>query len=442
MTGTWTQRSEQAANGVATALLAGDWDAVAMRQRVAYALGRSRTPRWVTKLVDQVLQAYPRPPRDRPRELARVLPQLPAWSVGLQSKQSIHVVRWSPTPTEMAPSRWPVRSLPDLGALARLLDLDSGELDWFTDNRHLERLVSEPLRHYRWTALPKRDGVRLVAAPKPRLKEIQRRLLHHVLNGIPLHPAAHGGVPGRSVGTALAPHAGAALVIRADLESFFAAIPVRRVYGLLRTAGYPEPVAYAIAGLCTTIVPRQVWQAIEIPADLERHYRLGKLLSTPHLPQGAPTSPALANLIAFTLDRRLAGLARAFDARYTRYVDDLTFSGGGHLRVGRSAFIEQLGLIANAEGFRLVDAKTVLLGSSGRQQLLGAVINDRPTLSRLERDALRALLHNCAVHGWRSQTRGRDNFAAHVLGRIGHVTGLDPAFGAKLRDSYDRIDWS
>ena len=442
MTVTSCRQREQAANGVATALLAGDWDAATMRLRVTEALGRGRTPRWVTTLIEQVLQAYPRPPSDRPRELARILQQLPAWSLGLASKRGIRVVHWSPVPTEMSPSHWPVCPLPDLGELARLLDLDSGELEWFADNRNLERLSSEPLGHYRWTVLPKRDGIRLLAAPKPRLKEIQRRLLRHVLNGIPLHPAAHGAVPGRSVGTALAPHAGAALVVRADLESFFAAIPVRRVYGLLRTAGYPEPVAYAITGLCSTVIPRRVWQAIEIPPDRERHYRLGKLLAVPHLPQGAPTSPALANLTAFTLDRRLAGLATAFGACYTRYVDDLTFSGGGRLRAGRSAFVEQLGLIANAEGFRLVDAKTVLLGSSGRQQLLGAVINDRPTVSRPERDALRALLHNCQVHGWRSQTRGRDNFAAHVLGRIGHVSGLDPVFGAKLRASYDRIDWS
>jgi hypothetical protein len=282
----------------------------------------------------------------------------------------------------------------------------------------------------------------LLAAPKPRLKEIHRRLLRHVLAPIALHPAAHGGVPGRSVASALAPHAGAQVVIRADLESFFAAIPARRVYGVLRSAGYPEVVAYTVTGLCTTVVPRAVWQAIGPPGDLDRHRRLGQSLAVPHLPQGAPTSPALANLVAFSLDRRLSGLARAFDAEYTRYVDDLTFSGSGRLRAGRSAFVEQLAAIAMDEGFRLVDAKTVVLGSAGRQQALGAVLNHHPTLSRPERDALRAVLHNCATHGWRSQARGRENFPAQLLGRIGHVTGLDPALGAKLRSRYDLIDWT
>ena len=265
------------------------------------------------------------------------------------------------------------------------------------------------------------------------MKEIQRRLLRHVLAPVPLHPLAHGGVPGRSVRTALTPHAGARVVIRADLEAFFTSITAPRIYGVLRTAGYPEAVAYTITGLCTTVVPRIGMEGVSVPEDFARHRRLGQLLAVPHLPQGAPTSPALANLVAFSLDRRLAGLARAFDARYTRYVDDLTFSGGGRLRNARSAFLDAVADIVRDEGFKLVEAKTVVLGSAGRQQLLGAVINDHPTLSRRERDALRALLHNCATLGWRSQSRGRERFAEHVLGRIGHVAGLDPVLGAKLR---------
>jgi RNA-directed DNA polymerase len=162
----------------------------------------------------------------------------------------------------------------------------------------------------------------------------------------------------------------------------------------------------------------------------------------PHLPQGAPTSPALANLVTFSLDRRLAGLAARFGATYTRYVDDLTFSGGPSLRNARSRFVAKVEEIVLDEGFRLNDAKTVVLGSAGRQALLGTVVNDHPTLPRPQRDALRALLHNCAVSGWRSQARGRENFADHVLGRIAWVNGLDPVLGARLRTRYDAIDWS
>ena len=320
--------------------------------------------------------------------------------------------------------------------------MDDGELAWFADLRSWERRCAAPLRHYRWWTMPKRGGVRLVAAPKPRLKEIQRRLLRHVIAPIATHPSGHGCIPGRSVRSALQPHVASTVVVRADLESFFASIAASRVAGVLRWAGLPDEVARTVTGLCTTVVPFEVWRSVPRPADRDAHFRLGRHLATPHLPVGAPTSPALANLVAFALDRRLNGLAAAFEGRYTRYVDDLIFSGGAGLRDGRARFARTLGEIVADEGFRLVPAKTVVLGAAGRQQLLGAVVNDHPTLPRRERDNLRALLHNCAVHGPVSQARGRANFRSHLLGRICAVAALDPPLGARLRAQFDTIDWA
>lgn len=411
------------ADGAAAALLAGDWTATAMRRRLHRALGLQRPGSWTRTLIEQVLELYRDRPADRPRELAAVLVRLPAWD---PRELPARIAHWYLVPTEMGPTRWPVLALPTVGDLARLLDIDAGELAWFADVRGLESTVSEPLRHYRWRRLPKGEGTRLVAAPKPRLKEIQRRLLRHVLNPIPVHPAAHGGVPGRSVRTAVEPHTRSSVVIRADLRTFFAAIPARRVYALFRQAGYPEPVAHVLTGLVTTLPPRAL--AAGRPGT--------------QLPQGAPTSPALANLVSYTLDRRLAGLATRYDGRYTRYVDDLTFSGNSGLRNARRAFLDQVEAIVQAEGHRLVPAKSVVLGSSGRQSVLGAVINERPTVSRRQRDNLRALLHNCVVHGPAGQARGRSDFQQYVRGRIAYVAGLDPRFGQVLLDKYEKIDWS
>jgi hypothetical protein len=430
-------RREHAADGLATALLAGPWTRADMHARCRSALGRTAAPAWLGRLVDYVLAGYRDPPADRPRELAGYLQTSPAWATAWASRRPPRIVEWAPVPTTMTRRPWPITALPDLGALARLLDLDQGELAWFADVRGLERTVGEPLRHYRWTVAPKRDGVRLLAAPKPRLKEMQRRLLRHVVGPVPTHPSAHGCVAGHSVRTALAPHAGAHTVIRADLEAFFPSIPAGRVWGLLRAAGLPEAVAHTVTGLVTTVVPLEVTSAL--PANERTRWRR---LTWPHLPQGAPTSPALANLVAFGLDRRLAGLATRFGAHYTRYVDDLTFSGGPALRDARSRFVAKVAEIVSNEGFRLNDSKTVVLGSSGRQALLGAVVNERPTVSRPQRDALRALLHNCAVHGWPGQARGIANFPDHVRGRIAWVAALDPEFGARLRAAYERIDWS
>jgi RNA-directed DNA polymerase len=312
-----------------------------------------------------------------------------------------------------------------------LLDVDQGELAWFADVRGWARQAPAPLQHYRWRTVPKRGGgSRLVAAPKPRLKEIQRRLLRHVLLPIPTHDAAHGAVLARSVRTAVAPHTGATVVIRLDLRRFFASIPAARVWGLLRTAGLPEAVSHVVTGLVTTVAPRSVSDDPQ--------------LRTPHLPQGAPTSPQLANLVAFSLDRRLAGLAARFGASYSRYVDDLTFSGGSSLRAARSRFVAFVAEIVADEGFAVNERKTVVLGDGGRQQVLGAVINAHPAVPRRSRDALRATLHNCVVHGWTSQARGRSGaaFREHLLGRVAWVGSLHPEHGRRLRAIADAIDWS
>jgi hypothetical protein len=329
-------------------------------------------------------------------------------------------------------------------ALCRLLDLDSGELAWFADVQVRGRRAARPLQHYRWRAIPKRDGFRLVAAPKPRLKEIQRRLLRHVAAEIPLHPAAHGCVRGRSVRTATEPHARSRVLIRLDLENFFPTITAARVRGLLVARGQSAVMAQLLTGLCTTSLPVQVWRTTPRPSDphdLDRLLRLGDLVRAPHLPQGAPTSPALANAVAYGLDRRLAGLAARFGATYTRYVDDLTFSGGGFLLSHRHRFVDAAMSIVLDEGFALAHRKTVVQTSAGRMHTLGAVLNDHPTLPRPERDRLRAIVHNCRVHGGPSQARGRPQFRAELLGRIAAAAALDPPFGTRLRTEYDRIDW-
>lgn len=244
-------------------------------------------------------------------------------------------------------------------------------LAWFADVRSIERTASRPLRHYRVVTRVKPGGVRVLEVPKPRLREMQRRLLRHAVAPIPAHPGAHGCVPGRSVATAVAPHAGNGILVRADLEAFFPSIAAGRIYGILRSAGYPQAVAHAITGLCTTTLSWRAWR--EIPGSGESHRRLGQALATPHLPQGAPTSPALANLAAFHLDKRLTGLAARCGAMYTRYVDDLVFSGPTlHPR----RLLDAVAGIAVDEGFRLVDRKSVVLSRAGRQQVPGAVVND------------------------------------------------------------------
>jgi RNA-directed DNA polymerase len=416
-------RPREVAQVLAAAFLSGEWELDAMTRRARRAVG----PRvWLRPVVVEVLAAYHRPPLDRPRELvayvAIVIEELP------RRPRMPPRVLWEPTfHPAMGFARWPVPRLDTVGALASYLGLELGALEWFADVRGLERVVGdERLRHYRYARLPRRSGPpRVLEAPKPRLKALQRRLLREVLDPIPVHAAAHGFVRGRSARTHALTHVDRRVVVRLDLEDFFAGVTAARVFGIFRAAGYPESVAHVLTGLCTNAVP--------VEESVPGHWRLSRRLATPHLPQGAPTSPMLANLAAFALDRRLTGLAAAIGATYTRYADDLVLSSDGHLRTPVAAITE----IARAEGFRVNVAKTRVMGRGRRQTVTGIVVNARPNVPRAEYDALKATLHQAALDG-----PAADLDPTVLLGRIAWVDSLNPTRGAKLRAAFAAITWT
>ena len=431
-------RRRELGAALAAAFLAGAWTESAMVRRGAEVL--SPRPRWLRSVVRQVRDAYPRPPADRPRELASYI----ALTLGRYVARP-HVLRWRDFTSEMGRTPWPTPPIATPGELADLLELDAGGLMWLADARGLERdTPHRRLRNYTYRWQPRPDGPpRPIARPKQRLKEIQRWILHEILDRIPQHDAAHGFVPGRSVRTHAALHVGRATVVRLDLEDFFASVPAGRVFGIFRTAGYPEAVAHTLTALCVTVVPGTEWARIPRPSDprhVHRHARLGRRLATPHLPQGAPTSPALASLAAHGLDRRLTALAPTLRADYSRYADDLTFSGDAGLPAGTLARV--VAEIARDEGFRVAPGKTGVRRRNERQIVCGVVVNERLNVPRAEYDRLKAILHDALRHGPAAANRdGVADFRAHLQGRIAWVGQLHPARGEKLQARLDAIAW-
>jgi RNA-directed DNA polymerase len=426
----------EAAHALGGAFLAGAWDEDGMVARGGAVYGRR--PRWLRPLVRETLAAYHRPPLDRPRELAAYVALL------LERRPPPGppppVRRWMVFTPEMGRTRWSVPSLPTPGDLATFLGLDTGELAWLADTRSLERHVeAERLRHYRYRWLPRSKGPpRVIERPKDRLKAIQRRLAREVLVLVPAHDAAHGFVPGRSVRTHAAAHLRTRVLVQADLEDFFACVGPGRVWATFRAIGYPEATAHVLTGLCTNVVPLAEWAAVPLPSEPRNgsaHFRLGRRLAFPHLPQGAPTSPALANLAAFGLDRRLAGLAVSVGGRYTRYADDLVFSGGEELLRRAASVRTLLTSVAREEGFRVNTAKGSLTTRAGRQVVTGIVVNERANVPRAEYDTLKALLHNARRDG------PGDLDPAVVLGRISWVASLNPRRGAKLKERFAAVPW-
>lgn len=436
-----SKRDEVIARAIAGAFLNGTWDPPVMAQRAGRALGDRRRV-WLAELAAVIVHAFPVPPHDAPRELRATI-----MASGLvQRRRRLDEVdrrapwrvRYTTAPTLMGSSPWPVPSIGSLRELEERFGLSFGQLQWFADARSWERIVAdEPLRHYRYRWVPSSSGSRLIEAPKGTLRHIQRVVLRTILHHAPVHDAAHGFVPGRSIHGFVAPHVGAAVLVKADLQSFFGSIRAGRVYALWRRMGYPEPVAHVLTGLTTNAVPSAVVRRSPTPNPA-----LAMLLRGPHLPQGAPTSPMLANLLAFHLDVRLVALAESFGAVYTRYADDLAFSGPPTLRRRSAALLRLIDTIVRDEGFRLNPRKTAAVGPGQRHRLGGMVINARPNPDRRDYDQLKAEIHDAITNGPAAANRGGvEHFRAHLLGRISWVAELNPQRAARLRSSFDRIVW-
>lgn len=303
--------------------------------------------------------------------------------------------------------------LPGYGALVALAD---------PNRLQSQMLAPQKVRNYFVRKVPKRSGgERIIYAPKKRLKEAQRKILRGILDKVPVHPAATAFRRDSDVRRHVLPHAGQRLILTADLRRFFESIPVRRVSALFRWLGYPPKVAHILGLLCTT---RDV--GFGAPPEMPHFAR--------HTPQGAPTSPHISNLVCWSLDRRLSGLAKRFGARYTRYADDMAFSGGEDFKRGLARFIPLLRRIVAAEGFQLHEGKLRVLRAGQRQQVTGLVANVTPQPPRAEYDAVKAILHNARKGGgFYAQNRtGERDFLAHVRGRIAWIEQHNPRRGATL----------
>jgi retron-type reverse transcriptase len=247
--------------------------------------------------------------------------------------------------------------------LARRLDLPAAELT-----------ALRPA--YRRFEVAKRSGHgrRTLLAPEPALKHVQRRILRRLLALLVSHPAARGFERRASIVENAAAHVGRAVVVRMDIRDFFDSTRAARVERFFRRAGWNRPAAALLRRLTT-------WEG--------------------HLPQGAPTSPRLSNLLNYRLDARLHRLCERFVARYTRYADDLTFSfaeepaGGGLHR-----FMALVRTIVADEGYRLHGRrKTHVRRRHHQQRVTGLVVNQRVNLDRRTRRWLRAVEHRARTGG-------------------------------------------
>jgi retron-type reverse transcriptase len=434
------------AAALADAFVAGPIQVQGLIHRASEVLGRRW--HWLGPLAKRICSAYGgNQPRPRKAALIRFLMQDEMLALAVE-EVDVQVKDWFVAPHSMAPvaaaAAWPVPAICTPGELADWLGINLRELAWFADRRGWEaKRAAGRLRHYRYQVRYKKSGqLRLIESPKPRLKILQRRILDEILNRVPVHDAAHGFRCGRSIVTFAAPHVHRRVVLKIDLANFFPSIRFARVEAIFRTVGYPHAVAQLLAGVCTNVAPLEIWESDNGSASSEA-LRLGcYLYAQPHLPQGAPSSPALANLCAYRLDCRLSGLARSAGATYTRYADDLAFSGDENFSRIVNRFQLHVCATAMEEGFSVRHRKTRIMRRAMRQRLAGVIVNERLNIDRAEYDRLKAMLHNCLSKGTHTQNRsGHGDFRAHLLGKISFVKMIHPRRGQRLEELFAKIAW-
>lgn len=260
---------------------------------------------------------------------------------------------------------------------------------------------------YRTYQLPKQaGGNRTITVPDERLKRLQRRLLRRGFAAVPLPDAAHGFRPGRSILTNAQPHVGQELVVNVDIDSFFPSTPypqIVRACAELRGGALSPRAHMFVADLCS--------------------YGGG-------LPTGAPTSPALANIILAPVDRALMTVCARYDLQYTRYADDLTFSGSGETK----RIIPFVRTVLGDYGYALDEAKLNLYRRGRRQVVAGLVVNDKPDIPRRLRRRLRAAVHR-RVQGetptWHGAPMGDDE----LRGRIAYLNLVQPEEARRYREA-------
>lgn len=284
-----------------------------------------------------------------------------------------------------------------------------------------QRKVSQ-VSHYQRFSIPKKTGgLRYISAPMPRLKRCQYWVLDHILSKVPCHPAAHGFLPQHSILSNALPHVGQAVVINLDLKDFFPSIEYARVKGVFKSLGYGDQIATLLGLLCTEQASE------EVRVDTQKYFVAGKKRS---LPQGAPSSPMITNILCHGLDKRLHAAASKLGFVYTRYADDLTFSSKQKERPPVGKLLWRVKQIIADEGFTLHPDKQRIMRHSQKQEVTGIVVNHSPTIDARTLHRFRATLHKVEKNGpagyhW----NGNTDVLSALEGYARYICMVNPAKG-------------
>jgi len=266
--------------------------------------------------------------------------------------------------------------------------------------QYLIKASNSPQLFYRTFTIPKKSaGTREIAEPLPSLKEIQKWILKKILNNCAFSNYAKAYISKTSIRDNARFHRGQEKVLSIDIKDFFGSIKYRKVYDVFRRLGYNKPVSTMLANLCCL---------------------------DESLPQGAPTSPALSNLVAINIDKRIAGFSKKHVFRYTRYSDDLAFSG----KFSVSLVINFVRNVLSSEKFSINENKIRLMHTHQRQEVTGIVTNEKLQVPRELRKKFRQEIYYIQKFGLDSHIERtqntRSHYIRHLLGMANFIHFVNP----------------
>ncbi len=287
---------------------------------------------------------------------------------------------------------------------------------------------------------------RLITAPRSKNFKYLLVCVNELLKSL-YTPSAYamGFTEGKSIISNAEVHVNQNYVLNLDLKDFFPSISQARVWGRLQVApfNFSQEIASLLAGLC---------------AMKETHKsESGELYNSYVLPQGAPTSPIITNMVCDKLDRRLAGLAKRFGLHYTRYADDITFSSMHNVYKKDGKFFTELNRIIQDQGFTINDKKTRLQKRTDRQEVTGITVNQKLNVTRKYVRDLRNLLYIWDRYGYNVAVgkflpiykadkghvkKGNPNMENVIDGKLLYlkmVKGEEDSVFQRLNDKYQRL---
>ncbi|WP_052750006.1 reverse transcriptase family protein [Gluconobacter oxydans] len=322
-----------------------------------------------------------------------------------------------------------------------LMDVADRRIDPYRD--YITKKREKPHR----TAFSRR--YRIICMPDPELKKVQRWVHQNILSKVTPHRASTAYSNSNTLLDAAARHTNARWLIKIDIERFFESIKEPYVAGIFERLGYPDLLSFQLARLCTRL------PSLKSRKDIfcRRSKPVKGVMQNDwigFLPQGAPTSPQLANLVMRRFDRRMTSLSRTEGLRYSRYSDDMIFSTlGSFSRPQATSFVHQVYDVLGAYGFEANRTKTSIAAPGARKVVLGLLVDrDEPRLTREFRSNIETHLHYLerpnvgpVAHAKAREFDSIIGLQNHLLGLIAFARQIDRKYGDELRARLHRINW-